>query len=100
MSHPVDPGQGRGSETDFEPPLEEKGSKVGIYLYWIPLGAGGSGFVRMNGRIYEAIRARLERRRPLDLYPTALEVRVPEGRFVVETMWPSPGGDTRCRGVV
>ena len=23
-----------------------------IYLYWIPLGAGGSGFVRLNGRIY------------------------------------------------
>jgi hypothetical protein len=75
-------------------------SQVGIELYWIPLGTGGSGFVRLNGRIYEAIKARLERRRPLDLYHTALEVRLPEGRFIVETMWPSPDGDTASRGVV
>jgi hypothetical protein len=73
---------------------------MGIYLYWIPLGSGGSGFVRMNGRIYEAVRARIERREPLDLYHTALEVRIPEGRFVVETMWPSPDDDTASRGVV
>ncbi|MGH8944931.1 MAG: hypothetical protein ACRDVL_02135, partial [Acidimicrobiia bacterium] len=49
---------------------------------------------------YEAIKARLERRRPLDLYHTALEVRLPEGRFIVETMWPSPDADTASRGVV
>jgi hypothetical protein len=75
-------------------------SEVGIDIYWIPLGAGGSGFVRMNGRVYEAIKARWERRRPLDLYHTALEVRLPEGRFIVETMWPSPDEDTASRGVV
>jgi hypothetical protein len=75
-------------------------SKVGIDLFWIPLGAGGSGFVQLNGRIYEAIKAGLERRRPLELYHTALEVRLPEGRFVVETMWPSPDADTPSRGVV
>jgi hypothetical protein len=75
-------------------------SGVGIYLYWIPLGAGGSGFVRMNGRIYEAIKARVEQRERLDLYHTALEVRLPEGSFIVETMWPSPDGDTASRGVV
>jgi hypothetical protein len=73
---------------------------VGIYLYWIPLGAGGTGFVRMNGRIYEAIESRLERRPPLDVYHTALEVRLPGERYVVETMWPSPGGDATSRGVV
>jgi len=54
----------------------------------------------MNGRIYEAIKARLDRRQPLDLYHTALEVRVPEGQYVVETMWPSPNGDTESRGVL
>jgi hypothetical protein len=70
-----------------------------IDLYWIPLGAGGSGFVRLNGRIYEGITARLARREPLDLYHTALQVHLPEGRFVVETMWPSPDGDTASRGV-
>jgi hypothetical protein len=73
---------------------------AGIDLYWIPLGAGGSGFVRLNGRIYEAIKARIERRRPLALYHTALQVHVPEGRFVVETMWPSPDSNTASRGVV
>lgn len=31
-----------------------------IDLYWFPLGAGGH-FVRLNGRIYEAVKARRER---------------------------------------
>lgn len=72
----------------------------GIYLYWIPLGAGGTGFVAMNGRIYEWILARLRGRTTRDLYHTALGVHLPEGRFIVETMWPSPKGDPRSRGVV
>lgn len=74
--------------------------ETGVSLLWIPLGAGGSGFVRMNGRIYEAIEARREHRPPLGLYHTALEVRLPEARFIVETMWPSPKGDPGNRGVV
>lgn len=73
---------------------------TGIDLLWIPLGSGGVGFVRLNGRIYEIVRARLERRRPLDLYHTALEVHLPEGRFVIENAWPSPNADTPSRGVV
>ena len=73
---------------------------TGIHLYWIPLGAGGVGFVRFNGRVYERIRARAERRQPLDLYHTALEVRVPEGRFTIENAWPIPDSDTASRGVV
>jgi hypothetical protein len=71
----------------------------GIDLYWLPLGAGGW-FVRRNGRIYEAIVARREHRRPLDLYHSALEVRVPEGRFVIENAWPIPDADGRSRGVM
>ena len=71
-----------------------------IEIFWIPLGAGGHGFVRWNGRVYEAIRARAERRPRLDLYHTALEVHVPEGRFVVENAWPSPDSDTASRGVM
>jgi len=70
-----------------------------IDLWWLPLGAGGH-FVRMNGRIYEAIQAYGERRKPLDLYHTALEVRVPEGRFVIENAWPIPDTDGSFRGVV
>ncbi len=72
----------------------------GLYLYWIPLGAGGSGFVQLNGRLYEAIMARRERRSSLALHHTALVVVLPEGRYVVETMWPSPDVDGVRRGVV
>jgi len=74
-------------------------SETGIYLYWLPLGAGGS-FVRLNGRIFESIQAHLERRLPLDLYHTALKVHVPEGLFVIENSWPIPDADGESRGVV
>jgi hypothetical protein len=71
---------------------------MGIDLYWLPLGAGGN-FVRINGRIYEAIKARLDRRPVCDLYHSALQVFVPEGRYVVEN---TPVIDDRGseRGVV
>jgi hypothetical protein len=74
-------------------------SRAGIELYWLPLGAGGW-FVRLNGRIWEGLHALVERRRPLDLYHTALVVRVPEGRFVVENCWPIPNADGPSRGVL
>lgn len=70
-----------------------------IDLFWLPLGAGGH-FVRLNGRVYEAIQARREGRRRLDLYHSALEVRVPEGRYVIETAWPIPDAEPASRGVV
>jgi hypothetical protein len=89
-----------GWSTVGETRLEPEPSKYGIDLYWIPLGAGGAGFVRLNGRLYEAIRARLDRREALDLYHTAVEVRLPGGRFTVENAWPSPDADTASRGVV
>jgi hypothetical protein len=80
-------------------PFAPAASQASIELYWLPLGAGGW-FVRLNGHIWEAIHARLERRRPLDLYHTALVVRVPEGRFVVENCWPIPDADgASSRGV-
>jgi hypothetical protein len=83
-----------------EPSFASEPSGTSIDLYWMPLGAGGVGFVRLNGRIYEAIQARFERRRPLDLYHTALEVRVAEGRFTIENLWPSSDADIASRGVV
>jgi hypothetical protein len=52
-------------------------------LYWLPLGAGGHS-VRLNGLVFEAIAARLQHRFRADLYHSALEVYVPEGRFVIE----------------
>ena len=68
-----------------------------IDLYWLPLGAGGH-FVRLNGRIFEWLAARLEHRDRCDLYHSALEVHVLEERFVIEQApaW-GEGGE---RGVV
>src|SRR3954453_19160107 len=53
---------------------------VAVDLYWLPLGAGGR-FVRLNGRAYEAVMARIERRPACDLYHSALQVEAPAGRF-------------------
>jgi hypothetical protein len=69
-----------------------------VDLYWLPLGAGGHS-VRWNGRVFEAVAARLGRRPPCDLYHSALEVRVPDGRFVIEQT-PVPSGAAVERGVV
>jgi hypothetical protein len=54
-----------------------------IDLYWLPLGAGGHS-VRWNGRVFEWFAARLAHRDRCDLYHSALEVRIREGRFVIE----------------
>jgi hypothetical protein len=69
-----------------------------VDLYWLPLGVGGH-FVRLNGRVYEAITARLHRRPTYDLYHSALQVAVPEGRFVIEQT-PVPDLSGEQRGVV
>jgi hypothetical protein len=68
-----------------------------IDLYWLPLGAGGQS-VRLNGLVFEALAARLQHRDRRDLYHSALEVRVPEGRFVIEQApaW----GESGDRGVI
>jgi hypothetical protein len=72
-------------------------SVAGVDLYWLPLGAGGHS-VRLNGRVFEAVVSRLEHRPARDLYHSALEVRVPEGHFVIEQA-PVPHGDGARRGV-
>lgn len=69
-----------------------------VDLYWLPLGAGGH-FVRLNGRVYEALAARIERRRACDLYHSALQVLLPEGTFVIEQT-PVPDLSGQQRGVV
>jgi hypothetical protein len=65
------------------PPAWETRAVAAVDLYWLPLGAGGH-FVRFNGRVYEALAARRERRPACDLYHSALQVEVAEGRFVIE----------------
>ena len=64
----------------------------------MPLGAGGH-FVKYNGRVYEWIKAHLERRRVCDLYHSALQVELPEGRYVIEQT-PEPDLSGAGRGVV
>jgi hypothetical protein len=69
-----------------------------VDLYWLPLGAGGHS-VRLNGRIFEAVVARLEKRPASDLYHSALIVDVPEGVFMIEQA-PVRDGNGNLRGVV
>lgn len=69
-----------------------------VDLYWIPLGAGDH-VVLWSGKLYEAIKARIEHRSRCDLFHSALEVDVPEGRFVIESA-PIRNERGRERGVV
>jgi hypothetical protein len=70
----------------------------GIDLYWLPLGAGGW-FVRLNGRVYEALMAARGRRPRADLYHSALIVTVPEGCYAIESGRVS-NSNSASRGVV
>ncbi len=67
-------------------------------FYWIPLGAGAH-VVRLSGMAYEAITAFIEGRPRCALYHSALEVRIPDGRYVSES---APIRDRRgpARGVI
>jgi len=69
-----------------------------IDLYWLPLGAGGHS-VRLNGQVYEFLSALIGRRPASDLYHSALVVRTPEERFVIESA-PVPRAGGAGRGVV
>ena len=71
---------------------------TGVDLYWIPLGAGQR-VVRASGRLFETLSALVQRRRPGELYHSALAVSVPEGRVVIE-MAPIPDLHGERRGVV
>ncbi len=56
--------------------------------------------MRFNGHVYETLVAKIERRSPCDLYHSALEVRVPDGRWVIEMTPVVGGGGANNRGVV
>jgi hypothetical protein len=76
----------------------ERRETAAVDLYWLPLGAGGH-FVRFNGRVYERLSAWMQRRPARDLYHCALQIEVPEGRFVIEQA-PVPDLSGSDRGVV
>src|SRR3954471_16670196 len=79
--------------------MSTSGTKTGrVDLYWLPLGAGGHS-VRWNGRIYEAVKARLDGRRPLALYHSALQVHLGPDTYVIEQA-PEPDLSGERRGVV
>ena len=80
------------------PRQEQEAAACSVDLYWIPLGAGAS-VVRTNGIVYEALTAAIQRRPRCDLYHSALEIVLPEGRFMVE-MTPVPDDHGSTRGVV
>src|SRR4051794_24096497 len=79
-------------------PEDPKARPHGIDLYWIPLGADAH-VVRVSGKLYEALAASIRHRPRCDLYHSALEVRVPEARYVIEQA-PVPDDDGDRRGVV
>ena len=54
-----------------------------VQLLWLPLGAGGRS-VQWNGRVVEAVAARLQRRTPCQLLHAALEVRRGVDRWTLE----------------
>lgn len=78
--------------------VESTGRRAAIDLYWIPLGAGAH-VVRLSGKAYEAIAAFFEHRPRFALFHTALEIAVPDGRFVIESA-PIRDERGRERGVV
>jgi hypothetical protein len=71
--------------------------QASVDLYWLPLGAGGHS-VRLNGKVFEAVAARLAHRTTQDLYHSALVVGVLNERFVIEQA-PAQGNGAK-RGVV
>jgi len=74
------------------------GRPAAVELYWLPLGAGGHS-VKWNGRLYEAIKARLEGRPRFDLYHAALQVHLEGDAYVLEQA-PEPDLSGERRGVV
>jgi hypothetical protein len=88
----------RMNNQEHETADEARRPSAAVDLYWIPLGAGQH-VVRLTGKLFEAISARVQRRRPYDLYHSALVVVAPEGRFVIEQT-PIPDTHGERRGVV
>jgi hypothetical protein len=96
----VDPRASRFtvSMNEDQEPGEANQPCAAVDLYWIPLGAGQH-VVRLSGRLFEAILARVHGRRRYDLYHSALVVVAPAGTFVIEQT-PVPDAHGERRGVV
>jgi hypothetical protein len=90
-------------KTDVRPtecaPSPTNPTAPGVYLYWIPLGAGAQ-VVRISGRIFEALLAFIQRRPRCALYHSTLIAITADAPFIIE-MTPIPDAHGRDdRGVV
>lgn len=70
-----------------------------LVLYWVPLGADTL-VVRWSGRMYEAIKATVQRRRQFALYHAALVARCDGAEVTVEVAPVPDGNGSVVRGVV
>jgi hypothetical protein len=73
--------------------------EAAVDLYWLPLGAGGHS-VRLSGRVFETLAARLNGRPASALYHSALIVRLAGGASFVIEQAPPPDSQGATRGVV
>jgi hypothetical protein len=87
---------GAGGRTTYARTVAE--DAYGIDLLWLPMGVRGR-WLRVAGRVYEAVAAALVGRDPCEIYHSVLLVRAPEGRFVIE-MGPAVDERGGRRGVV
>jgi hypothetical protein len=65
------------------PPAATLPTAPGVYLYWIPLGAGAR-VVRLSGRAFEAISAVIQRRPRRPLFHSALVAVTGDAPFMIE----------------
>jgi len=81
-----------------EHPSRRAAGQSSVDLYWLPLGSGGR-CVGTSGRLYEALIATRNRRRPMRLYHSALIVRLDGQSFTIEMTpcgrWPTQTVDRR-----
>jgi hypothetical protein len=72
--------------------------EAAVKLYWVPLGARQRS-LSVSGKVFEAISALVHRRSRCDMYHSAVEIVLPDGRYVIElTAVPDLHGSQR--GVV
>jgi hypothetical protein len=67
----------------LDPSALPNSAGAAVNLYWLPLGAGGH-CVRLNGLAFEAVSATMHRRKPCDLYHSAVEIQLVGARYVIE----------------
>jgi hypothetical protein len=97
------PGVRPDVRTDLR--TDQRPERASVDLYWLPLGAGAAGqCVRGSGRLYEAFQAARRHRARLDLYHSALIVRLDGHAHAIEMapVWAlhAPGRGVVSEGAV